>query len=478
MSHDPGQTSTESLVDFWKARYQRQKLLIASITSLLHKYGSSLDTEHLHSAFLLTLMGHYVVSDACYYTAAPDGSRLIPAIAYGRATLDDLPPIPSGSAIVREIEHDQTPRLFSGLPTRVLRGPLGRTIAAHYAVVAPLRIKTRLVGLLFLGEKVSGQSYGDLDFDVLYALCAASATTFNNASLYHNARLSAREVERLYEIRSEVISRVTHEFRTPLTGIRATVELMRAGKQGPAHLDILLGSVNRLEELINSLLALGRDRLEDIGDAIASYDPTAVAQESIMRYTAEARRHDIGFIFTQGSSEQLPSPRMSPENFIFVLDALLDNAVKFSPDGGRIEMSLSLGDGVPTREREGLVLPDWRASTRALIDACAGAVRGVELNDSIVSLIESQEEADEAPRSARQYLVVRVTDSGIGIPEDEIAAISEPFQQASNSPNLGVKGRGLGLALVQKIVSASGGSVYCRSGDGNGTTMTLFLPAD
>jgi two-component system phosphate regulon sensor histidine kinase PhoR len=285
-------------------------------------------------------------------------------------------------------------------------------------------------------------------------------------------------VERLYEIRSEVISRVTHEFRTPLTGIRATVELMRAGKQSPAHLDILLGSVNRLEELINSLLALGRDRLEDIGDATSAYDPAAVAQESITRYTSHARKRDIGFLFTQDSAEQLPSPRISPDNFIFVLDALVDNAVKFSPNGGRIEISLATGDGVPVPEREGLVLPDWRASTRALIDSCRGGVRGVELSDSIVSLIESQEENEEAPRGARAYLVVRVTDAGIGIPEDEIAAISEPFQQASNSPDLGVKGRGLGLALVQKIVSACGGNVYCRSDDGDGTTMTLFLPAD
>jgi len=478
LTQGTGHTSANSLVDFWKARYQRQKLLIASITSLLNKYGTSLDTEHLHSAFLLTLMGHYVVSDACYYTSSADGSELFPALAYGRAGLDQLPFIPSASPIIREVEHDHTPRLVTSLPLSVLRGPLGTTLSTNYAVLAPLRIKTRLVGLLLLGKKVSGQAYGDLDFEVLYALCAASATTFNNANLYHNARLSAREVERLYEVRSEVISRVSHEFRTPLTGIRATVELMKAGKKSPAHYDILLGSVNRLEELINSLLELGRDRLEEASNAIAAYDPVTVAQESITRYTNSARRRDIGFVFSQDVADRLPSPRLSPENFLFVLDALLDNAVKFSPDKSRVEISFAQGDGVATPEREGLRLPDWLESTRALLDAYSGAARGVELDDSIVSLIESGDEAEPAVRPARRYLVVRVADAGIGIPEAEISEISEPFRQASNSPDVGVKGRGLGLAVVQKIVASSGGSVFCRSGDGNGTTMTLFLPAD
>ena len=478
MTRDPGQTSAESLVDFWKARYQRQKLLIASITSLLNKYGSSLDIDHLHSAFLLTLMGHYVVSDACYYTSTADGSELFPALSYGRASVDNLPSIPSSSPIIREVEQHHTPRLVTSLPLSVLRGPLGTALSAHYALLAPLRIKTRLVGLLFLGKKVSGHPYGDLDFEVLYALCAASATTFNNANLYHNARLSAHEVERLYEVRSEVISRVSHEFRTPLTGIRATVELMKAGKKSPAHYEILLGSVNRLEELINSLLELGRDRLEEASNAISSYDPVTVAQESITRYTAHARQRDISFVFTQDTADRLPSPRITPENFLFVLDALVDNAVKFSPDGARVEISLAPGDGVPTVEREGMKLPDWRESTRALLDAYSGAARGVELDDSILSLIESGEERGPATRPTRRYLVVKVTDAGIGIPEAEIGEISEPFRQASNSPDVGVKGRGLGLALVQKIVAATGGTVYCRSGDGEGTTMTLFLPVD
>jgi len=478
VSQSPGQTSAESLVDFWKARYQRQKLLIASITSLLNKYGSSLDIDHLHSAFLLTLMGHYVVSDACYYTAAADGSELYPALAYGSRTVEDLPRIPSSDPIIREVEQDHTPRLITSLPLPVLRSSLGTTLSERYAVVAPLRIKTRLIGLLFLGEKVSTQPFGELDFEVLYALCAASATTFNNANLYHNARLSAREVERLYEVRSEVISRVSHEFRTPLTGIRATVELMKAGKKSPAHYEILLGSVNRLEELINSLLELGRDRLEEASNAISSYDPAAVAQESITRFTDAARTRDIGFVFRQDTADSLPSPRISPENLIFVLDALLDNAVKFSPDSGRVEIALSAGDGVATPNREGLMLPDWLDSTRSLLDAYTGAARGVELDDSIVSLIESEENPERPHRPAWRYLVVRVTDTGIGIPEAEIAQISEPFRQASNSPDVGIKGRGLGLALVQKIVSATGGNVYCRSEDGCGTTMTLFLPAD
>ena len=76
----------------------------------------------------------------------------------------------------------------------------------------------------------------------------------------------------------------------------------------------------------------------------------------------------------------------------------------------------------------------------------------------------------------QERLIIRVSDTGIGIPEDDILLITEPFRLASNSPNLGVKGRGLGLAMVQKLVKEVGGCVCCKSEEGVGTAFSLFFP--
>jgi signal transduction histidine kinase len=75
------------------------------------------------------------------------------------------------------------------------------------------------------------------------------------------------------------------------------------------------------------------------------------------------------------------------------------------------------------------------------------------------------------------WLTIQVSDRGIGIPAAEIVTIAEPFRQASNCPQRGVKGKGLGLALVHKIAFQNGGRVYCRSVENEGSTFTVLLPA-
>ena len=70
----------------------------------------------------------------------------------------------------------------------------------------------------------------------------------------------------------------------------------------------------------------------------------------------------------------------------------------------------------------------------------------------------------------------KVTNTGIGIPEDELPFIGEPFRQASNSPDRNVKGKALGLALVQKALSDVQGYLFCQSVEGVTTTFSVFLP--
>jgi len=83
---------------------------------------------------------------------------------------------------------------------------------------------------------------------------------------------------------------------------------------------------------------------------------------------------------------------------------------------------------------------------------------------------------DTDTESNQRFVVFNITDGGIGIPAEDITSLTEPFQQASNSPDLKVKGKGLGLSVTQKLVSRYGGQIFCKSEEKQGTTFTIFLP--
>lgn len=459
---------TQSLVDFWKNRYQKQQLLLGAITSLLNRYGSSLEITNLQSAFLLTLMGHYVVSESCYYQLEDTG-QFIPTLAYGGSGANDLPAVSLDNPYIASLLNDRTPRRVATLSPHRVTDPEMAPLCERFSIVAPLHLDNRILGMVFLGKKVSGQVYRDVDFEVLYALCAVSATTFNNANLYRNAKLTAQEIKKLHDVRSEVISRVSHEFRTPLTVIKATLEPLMSDAESEPWREPLRESLNRLEGLISSLLALSED---DGGtdEGESCHDPVAVVHDVMLAHSASARDKNIHFVLNQAVVSDDIALAMPRESFATAVDALIDNAVKFSPRGSPVNIEISTRDAGPL-ESDGQLLPDWQP------EAGDKGAQGGKSSDAPDDA-GSNRRIERIRSRAERFFILRVRDEGIGIPKDEIAAVSEPFRQASNSPDLGVKGRGLGLALVQKLATQGAGYVSCWTSEKAGTTFSLFFPID
>ncbi|MCH7550063.1 MAG: HAMP domain-containing histidine kinase, partial [Candidatus Krumholzibacteriota bacterium] len=412
---------------------------------------------------------------ACYYSPGEDNTVRV-QLKYGRVTLPDHPVIDQASALIYHFRSDQAPALLSSLPAGVQESPAVTMLAQTYDVAAPLFIRKRLIGIMFLGKRVSEETYTDFDLEVLNALSAASATTFNNAVLYKNARLSAREIEKLYQVRTEVIDRVSHEFRTPLTAIKGCVELIADGNMDTNIIGILSESTGRLEELISSLLELNSDEPDEEHDS-GPYDPYMVLQRAISKFATRARDKELRFVLNADTDALSFQPLMNKHDMETVVAALLDNAVRFSAEGSTVEVLGRWSVHGPNEEHDGVVLPTWSENTKELLDSYFDIADSIELTASVRAFIDTND-ATPSETEATGYLIVRIIDSGIGIPEDEIAMVSEPFRQASNSPNLGVRGRGLGLALVQKIVSNAGGFVCCRSSVGSGTTMSVYFPCE
>lgn len=462
---------SEALANFWKARYQKQKFLIASITSLLNKYGSSTDLDSLRGTFLLSLMGHYVCGEACYYDASDDQPVIRPVAAYGRFQLDDVPEIDRHSSLISDIATNCSPRLISSLPDDVWSEEM-RMLAESYRVVAPLSLRERLIGIVFLGEKVQGPAYKDFDFEVLDALCAASATTFNAAALYRNARLAATEIQRLFDLRSEVISRISHEFRTPLTVMRGGIEPLQNDVDYLEMHGWLSHALERLEDLIDDLLRLSVERKDPADGEFMAYDPMPTIQAAVMAGAehSETRQKSINLSLTRAPDAADAKLRTGRRDLLSIVRALVDNAIKFAHDASTVRVEIGLIGATQDRAPLGTLLPDWEEHTRALMDEYVrvGGNRRVEEPARAPSIGD--------PDESSTMLTIQVSDAGIGVPADEIQAIAEPFRQASNCPERGVRGKGLGLALVHKIATQNGGSVYCRSVENEGSTFTVLLP--
>jgi signal transduction histidine kinase len=233
----------------------------------------------------------------------------------------------------------------------------------------------------------------------------------------------ARDISERYaleQMKSGFVANITHELRSPLTGVIGYLDLLLSGAFGDlpveamAALEDVNGSANLLMELINDLLALwraegrgtGHPEDLDLGEVVASAVRT-------MEPVAAGKRIALGFegedVLTVGDRRQLERAFLN----------LVSNAVKFTPDGGDVRVRVSAKDG------------------------CA---------------------------------VVEISDSGVGIPDSEIDSIFDRFFRASTAENAGIPGTGLGLPLVREVIDAHGGDIVVRSMVGHGTTFSVELP--
>ncbi len=232
------------------------------------------------------------------------------------------------------------------------------------------------------------------------------------------------EKQKLERMKLEFVASVSHELRTPLTSILGFTELIL--DEGPGalaplqreFLESVYESSQRLEWLINDLLDVSRMEtgryILDLRD-VSALELIRGAVESVEPLAVEK-----GISLKLEATPDLPRLHGDGRRLRQVLDNLLSNAVKFTPSGGTVTVTA------------------W---------------------------------ADEG-----QSLVVKVRDTGMGIPPEDIGRIFDRFQRGSNVTGEDVGGTGLGLYIAQTIVEAHGGTIAVQSELGQGSTFTLALP--
>ena len=240
------------------------------------------------------------------------------------------------------------------------------------------------------------------------------------AEAFNSMSTKLQEVDRM---KSDFFSLMSHELRTPLTSIKEGTNLFLEGKGGEVTerqkrlLTIVAEESNRLIQLVNSLLDLSK-----LEAGIAAFQfiradlaplITIVIRE--IEPLAEAKGIRI-----KRDIQESPRVSMDTERILQVLRNLLGNAIKFTPKGGVIEISLQAKDGV---------------------------------------------------------VEVSVADTGPGIPEEQTAIIFDKFRQAVHQGSRKIQGTGLGLAIVKQIIQSHGGRVWVESAVGRGSTFRFTLPA-
>jgi two-component system phosphate regulon sensor histidine kinase PhoR len=254
------------------------------------------------------------------------------------------------------------------------------------------------------------------------------------------------ELRRLESLRRDFMANVSHELKTPLSSIKAYTETLRNGAlRDPDTAQRFLAHIEeqseRLHRLIMDMLMLARIESEQQPFEITAVDVTVVANACVKahRQAAETKRIAI--------SVEPDSPacrvRADREGLREILDNLVDNAIKYTPQGGRITVG-------------------WSEDRGARIEEGDGASR-------------SPVPSPQPPAPDLIRIVVR--DSGIGIKAKDQPRVFERFYRVDKARSRELGGTGLGLAIVKHLAQSFGGSVSVASEPGQGSTFTIELPA-
>lgn len=208
----------ESVTEFWRRRFRRQRHVNAGVRSLLRKYGSASSTRGVVNDFLLTLMGNLITSEACYYQMTADQRELVPFVAFGSMPATVLPRIPSDAAFAQALADGGPPQLLNSLPRASTDAPSLAPLVQQFKLFAPLHFEDQLSGVLFLGTKVSGAAFNDNDVELIEALCAVTAAVLRymswRQSLGSPNEDTARMLNRCRSVAGGVADHLEHMAKT------------------------------------------------------------------------------------------------------------------------------------------------------------------------------------------------------------------------------------------------------------------------
>jgi signal transduction histidine kinase len=410
---------------------------------------------------------HQQRSICSYINGMPEGR-----LACGKTVSEVRARIPEGGEIVHPCftgaVYRIVPILYDGrrlgrfvvgpyLPAELREVP--RSLLVIDQGIDPERAKTYLGEMPRVrqetAEKITGHLGRVLDLILFSGHRAYLTSNMHLASVRANFRELAEKNQRLQQaydrlkeldrLKSDFLATMSHELRTPLTSIIGYSEMLASGMGGELNEEQqeFVGTIrnkgDHLLELITSLLDMSKFEQGNIVLKKELFDPARLVDEVVRTVAPAAKKKGVSV--HQHVEPQLPRLSGDAARLRQVLQNLTDNALKFTPSGGRITIEVTCVDG------------QGDASTP--FDDDAGLVLMM------------------APQRTIQFAV---RDTGIGIAKSEQERVFDAFYQVDSSATREHGGTGLGLSIVRRLVEAHNGTIELESNPGQGTTFYVRLP--
>ncbi len=289
---------------------------------------------------------------------------------------------------------------------------------ARALMVVPLTVDGKIIGSISLRHNSSERQWQSSEIELAEAVASQAAIAVQQSRLYQTTREQAERLIEADRLKTEFFQNISHEFRTPLTLMIGLLE-SAVNSQKDLTLEsaaIALRNSRRLLRLVNQLLDLQR---LDAGRMQPSFCPcnlVALCRNIVESFAPYCQKKEINLV--TNFSDDCQAVYLDIEKFDKVIYNLLSNAMKFTPAGGTITISIE---------------------------------------------------------SAGEHCLLQVEDTGIGIREEQIPFLFERFRQAEGSANRSYEGSGLGLALVKELIELHGGQITVASVYGQGTTFKVWL---
>jgi signal transduction histidine kinase len=287
------------------------------------------------------------------------------------------------------------------------------------AICVPLTVREELIGVLNLSKLGYNQSpFTAGSLELASVLASQSAIAIKNARLFEETQRAYSELKKLDKLKSEFINIASHELRTPLTVLLGYAALLdeQADETTKRYTQSVIESANRLNELVTDMLNL---RYLEAGEMELELRPLRVSE------VAEDVVHELGLmaeekaqVITIDVPERMPSIRADARKMHLILSNLVSNAIKFTPQGGEIEIAAAMSE-------------------------------------------------DE--------LTMSVRDTGIGIPAEELDRLFDRFYQVGESLRREHQGLGLGLSIAKELVKLHQGRVWLESEVGKGSAAFFTI---
>ena len=287
------------------------------------------------------------------------------------------------------------------------------------ALAVPLIRAGQCLGVLAVRSTLPTARFDDEDARLLSLFGDQAVATLTTAELVEQQRRAVEQLEKLNSAKSNFVSIVSHEFRTPLTGIQGFSELIRDEDLSAAEMKEYAGDINKDAQRLNRMITemLDLDRMES-GQMTLNREPAdinAIVAEAADRLSADAARHPIDL----NLDPELPLIEIDADKIRQVLLNLLSNAVKYSPNGGPITITTRIAGGM---------------------------------------------------------VHVFVRDHGMGIPADSLEKVFERYSRIESGATRYIQGTGLGLPISRQIIEMHGGRAWVESTLGEGSVFQFTLP--